>query len=303
MSSTPVDAGRADVVAVIVSYHPDVQALSRLVEALAAQTRAIVVVDNASPRLPALPPAVQLIRLPQNQGVAAAQNTGLQVAASTGARFALLLDQDSLPAAGMTGQLLAAWHDATAQGQRVGAVGPRIVDPLGRSEGFVTFGRGRYEALPADEGRAWVRCDMLIASGTLLPLDVVAQVGAMAEHLFIDKVDTEWSLRAAGRGYVLLGAPRAVLHHRLGLHERRLWFFGWRLLAQHAPFRYYYMVRNGLLLRRLPHAHAAWRRADGRQLLSLFLYFGLLAPGRLSNLRMMVRGLLDGWRGVSGRLP
>lgn len=302
MSSTPVDAGRADVVAVIVSYHPDVQALSRLVEALAAQTAAVVVVDNASPSLPALPPAVQLIRLPQNQGVAAAQNVGLQAAQRAGARFALLLDQDSMPAPDMTAQLLAAWHSATTQGQRVGAVGPRIVDPLGRSEGFVNFGRGRYEALPADERRAWMRCDMLIASGTLLPLDVLQQVGPMAEPLFIDKVDTEWSLRAASQGYALLGAPRALLHHRLGLRERRLWFFGWRLLAQHAPFRYYYMVRNGLLLRRLPHAPAAWRRADRRQLLSLLLYFGVLAPGRLANLRMMVRGLIDGWRGVSGRL-
>jgi rhamnosyltransferase len=302
MSSTPVDAGRADVVAVIVSYHPDVQALSRLVEALEAQTGAVVVVDNASPQLPPLPPTVQLIRLPQNLGVAAAQNVGLQAAQSTGARFALLLDQDSMPAADMTAQLLAAWHSATAQGQRVGAVGPRIVDPLGRSEGFVSFGRGRYEAQAADEGRAWMRCDLLIASGTLLPLDVLKQVGPMAEPLFIDKVDTEWSLRAASHGYALLGAPRAVLHHRLGLRERRLWFFGWRLLAQHAPFRYYYMVRNGLLLRRLPHAHAAWRRADARQLASLVLYFGLLAPGRWAALRMMARGFVDGLRNQGGPL-
>lgn len=302
MSRSPDDAGRADVVAVIVSYHPDVQALARLVDTLGRQTGTVVVVDNASPSLPELPPAVQLIRLPRNLGVAAAQNAGLQVAQRLGARFALLLDQDSLPAADMTAQLLAAWHDASGQGLRVGAVGPRIIDPQGRSEGFVVFGGGRYRALPADEGQAWMPCDMLIASGTLLPLDVVNEVGAMAEPLFIDKVDTEWSLRAASRGYLLLGAPRALLHHRLGLRERRLWFFGWRRLAQHAPFRYYYMVRNGLLLRRLPHAHAAWRRADLRQLLSLLLYFGLLAPGRLANLRMMWRGLLDGRRGVGGPL-
>ena len=302
MSSTPVEATPADVAAVIVSYHPDVQALSRLVDVLAAQTGAVVLVDNNSPRLPALPASVQLIRLPQNLGVAAAQNRGLEAATRAGARFALLLDQDSVPSADMTTQLLATWHAATAQGLRVGAVGPRIVDPLGRSEGFVSFNRGRYEAQPVDESCAWMRCDLLIASGTLLPLDVLAQVGPMAEPLFIDKVDTEWSLRAAHQGYVLLGAPRALLHHRLGLRERRLWFFGWRLLAQHAPFRYYYMVRNGLLLRRLPHAHAAWRRADARQLASLVLYFGLLAPGRWAALRMMARGVADALRHRAGPL-
>lgn len=290
------------VVAVIVTFHPDPNALTRLLQALALQVDGVVVVDNASASLPDMTALVQLIRLPRNEGVAAAQNVGLRAAAAAGARYALLLDQDSVPEADMCAALLAALEAARGDGVRVGAVGPLVVDPQGRSEGFVIFRRGRYEAVGLDSAASWVPCDMLIASGSLIPLDVVHEVGAMAERLFIDKVDTEWSLRAAAHGFALIGAPRARLHHRLGLRRWRVWWFGWRELSLHLPFRYYYIVRNGFLVRRLPHASAVWCRADRRQLLSLLLYFGVLAPGRWRALWMMVRGAYDGLRGVDGPL-
>lgn len=290
------------VAAVVVSYHPDPLALDALLAALAPQVQSVIVVDNASPAPPAVPAPVRLIRLACNEGIARAQNLGAQAALEAGADFVLLLDQDSLPAPDLVAQLRAALDAAAAQGWRVAAAGPLVVDRDGRSEGFVRFDRGRYEAMPPTDA-PWQRCDLLIASGTLIPAAAWHSVGGMEERLFIDKVDTEWCLRAAAAGFCLLGVPRARLHHRLGLRLQRLWFLGWRELAVHKPFRYYYMLRNGLLLRRLPHATPAWRRADARQLLSLLLYFGLLAPGRRAVLPMMWRGVVDGWRGVDGPLP
>jgi rhamnosyltransferase len=175
------------------------------------------------------------------------------------------------------------------------------VDTAGRFEGFVRFREGRYRALTVpDDERPWVDCDFLIASGSLIPLSAVDALGGMDERLFIDKIDTEWALRAAAAGYAFVGAPRARMQHSLGERHVRLWFGRWRVLSLHKPFRYYYMVRNGLLLRRSPHATAAWRRADLRQLRSIVLYFGILAPGRARALWMMARGLVDGLRGVHG---
>ncbi|MFT3818915.1 MAG: glycosyltransferase [Rubrivivax sp.] len=300
MSADPADPG---VTAVVVSYHPEPAALAALLAALAGQVRSVIVVDNASPALPALPPGVRLIRLDHNRGVAAAQNVGARAAlqADPAPQQLLLLDQDSLPQPGMVAALQAALQAAADAGLRPAAAGPLIVDENGRSEGFVRFRRGRYEAIqPA--GVAWIDCDLLIASGTLIPAAALQAVGEMDETLFIDKVDTEWCLRAAAAGWQLIGAPAARLWHRLGQRQIRLWFFGWRQLAVHAPFRYYYMWRNGLLLRRRPQATAAWKRADARQLRSLLLYFGLLAPGRWARLRMMARGIADSWHGVSGPL-
>ncbi|MCA0242577.1 MAG: glycosyltransferase family 2 protein [Proteobacteria bacterium] len=291
------------VAAVVVSYHPDAGALAALLAALqAAPLHAVIVVDNASPQPPVVAGGMQLIRLDRNLGVGAAQNVGIRAALQGGAAQVLLLDQDSLPQPGMVAALQAALQAAAAAGLRPAAAGPLIVDEQGHSDGFVRFRRGRYEALLPAAGEAWIDCDLLIASGTLIPAAALRAVGEMDEGLFIDKVDTEWCLRAAAAGWQLLGVPAARLHHRLGQRQLRLWFFGWRRLALHAPFRYYYMWRNGLLLRRRAHATAAWKRADARQLRSLLLYFGLLAPGRWARLRMMGRGLADGWRGHTGAL-
>lgn len=292
-----------DVIAVVVTFHPDRGALAAALAALLPQVRQVVVVDNGSTTANPVPGLEHhWLQLGQNLGVGAAQNRGIDAARAAGAGYVLLLDQDSRPAPGMVVALLAAYEAGCTQGQRVGAVGPAVVAPDGQFDGFIRFGQGRYQGVqPSDDGSA-VPCDMLIASGTLIPMPVLAEVGGMDETLFIDKIDTDWSLRATAAGYTLLGAPAARLQHRLGERQLRLWFLGWRSLAQHKPFRYYYMLRNGLLLRRRPHASAAWRRADRRQLLSIVLYFGLLAPGRASALGMMLRGMWHAWRGISGPL-
>ncbi len=297
-------AGRgASVVAVIVTYQPDPARLQRLVDAVQSQVAGIVVVDNASAVLPPLPsPAIRLLKLARNTGVGAAQNAGIRAALADHAAHVLLLDQDSMPEPDLVERLLEAGAAASAGGCAVAAVGPLIVDPEGRSEGFVRFRAGRYEPVATSGGEPWIDCDLLIASGMLIPLAALGAIGGMDETLFIDKVDTEWCLRAAARGFRLVGAPRARLHHSLGEHAVRIWLGRWRELRQHQPFRYYYMVRNGLLLRHSPHRTAAWCRADRRQLVSLFVYFGLLRFRGGAPLRMMLRGLVDGLRRISGPL-
>jgi rhamnosyltransferase len=293
----------ARVTAVVVTYEPEPERLQRALAAVRPQVSSVIVVDNGSRATPCIgTDDATLIRLPQNLGVGAAQNAGIRAAQAQGARFVLLLDQDSVPAPDMTRHLLDAHDRAERAGLAVGAVGARVQGPDGHDDGFVRFRAGRYLAVPVGTEDEWIDCDMLIASGTLLPLTSVERVGGMAEHLFIDKVDTEWCLRARASGLRLLGAPRALLHHRLGDSAVRIWFGRWRELRLHQPFRYYYMVRNGVLLRRSPHCTAAWCRADLRQLLSIVLYFGLLKPRGFAPLRMMLRGLVDGLRQVSGPL-
>jgi rhamnosyltransferase len=144
---------------------------------------------------------------------------------------------------------------------------------------------------------------MLIASGCLLTREALESAGAMDEDLFIDKVDTEWCLRAVSQGFALAGVPAARLQHRLGERTVRVWWLRWRELPAHRPLRYYYIVRNSLLLWRRPHAGWRWRSADIKQWLHITLFFGLLASGRREILPMVWRGLRDGLRGRTGRLP
>jgi rhamnosyltransferase len=292
--------------AVIVTYHPEPLLVRDVVEAVQSQVTAVHVVDNGSAEstLDALRTmaGVQLHPQMRNLGIGAAQNAGIRVALAAGADFVLLLDQDSLPSPGMVAELLDVHGQLSRQGQRVGALGPLRVAADGSQAGFARLGIGRYREMFPAAGERWCTCDVLIASGSLMPRAALEGAGLMDEGLFIDKVDIEWCLRAARRGYVIAGVPGARLAHRLGDRTVRLWALRWYRLPLHQPFRYYYMVRNSILMQRTPGVGWRWRLADAYQGLQILLFFGLLVRGRGKNLRMMLRGLWDGLHAVNGPL-
>jgi rhamnosyltransferase len=70
----------------------------------------------------------------------------------------------------------------------------------------------------------------------------------------------------------------------------------------HHPFRYYYIIRNSLLLARRPWATWRWRAADLRQSIYIAVFFGLLSKRRGESLKYMGLGLLHGLAGRAGKL-
>jgi rhamnosyltransferase len=122
----------------------------------------------------------------------------------------------------------------------------------------------------------------------------------MDEYLFIDEVDTEWCLRARARGYQCIGACGAVMAHTLGSDTMRLHVGRSRHVPIHSPVRLYYIMRNGLLLARMPHVPATWWLTNLKRLAAQFVLFSVLVAPRWRNLRMMSRGILDGLLGRGG---
>lgn len=304
-----IEPSQTNVCAVIVSYHPDPVALQHLIGIVAAQTDAVVLVDNASDggwheaAGCALSDAGgALLRQGENIGLAAAQNIGIEWARAHGCSHVLLLDQDSEPTQGMVASLLEALRRLSATG-RAGAVGPRFHDPREhRDAPFVKLGFPLNRKLWCADAEQAIACDFLISSGMLIPLAVLDQVGSMDAGLFIDNVDLEWGFRARALGFALHGVCGAMLHHRLGDTRRALpWGLG--QVVVHGPSRLYYMMRNRLRLYRMPHTPRVWIAQDlPRVLVKLFLFGALIGPRR-RNLRCMVRGLADGWRGRQGAAP
>lgn len=289
------DAG--SVCAVVVTYRPDHQALAVLLHAIAPQVGSIVIVANAA--TPEMQPLVrgcsaQACLLPQqeNIGLAAAQNLGIAWARSQGYRYVILLDQDSEPTADMVGQLLGALL-SLGRVYPVGAVGPRFHDPREhRDAPFVRVGFPINRKIWCGNAQGTVRCDFLISSGSLIPVEVLDAVGSMDAGLFIDNIDLEWSFRARAKGFALFGVCAASMHHRLGDARRTLPLGG--QVVVHGPHRLYYMMRNRVCLYREPHTPRLWVAQDlPRVVVKLFL-FGLLIGPRRRNLRFMLRGLWDG---------
>jgi rhamnosyltransferase len=285
------------VCAVVVTYQArraDIDLLIRSLEGAAGQ---VVVIDNGSPELEESAfHGATLKKLPANLGIAAAQNEGIRLARSFGARYVVFLDQDSKPQPGMVARLVSALERLRAAGHKVACVGPELRLPGSNEPSFFRKGLGSVRCA----GEEPVECDYLIASGTLIPLEVLQRVGELDETLFIDQVDTEWCYRARAMGYRVFAVCGAVLEHELGAERRRIWLGRWRRVPRHKPFRYYYMFRNSLLLARRGHVPFTWKVRQWAWLSLVFVFFGVL--GGRGELGWMLKGLRDGLRGVGGKL-
>lgn len=294
--------------AVVVTHRPDSARLEQLLAALASEGCPVLLIDNATPQWDPQSidgrHSVRAVRqLPGNEGLASAQNAGIALARARRASCVLLMDQDSVPQPGMVRALWDTLQRLRQSGVRVACVGSRQRLPhLDGLTGFATLGwLGPKQAACRGADRA-VECDTLIASGSLIPMDVLDAVGGMDESLFIDLVDTEWCFRARAKGYRVFGACGAVLEHRLGDSARRVWAGRWRSVPRHPASRYYYIFRNTVLVGRRDFVPLKWLLYYLRWLATLFLVHGVFARDRAGELGMMVRGALDGVRGISGRL-
>jgi rhamnosyltransferase len=300
------------VVAVVVSFKPELLRLESLLGALKNQVAHIIVVDNASGdqtlgalRRMASRGTIVLVENTVNLGLGAALNQGCRRAEDLGATHLLLHDQDSVPRPHMVRHLLDALLRLGEEGRRVAAVGPVWVDE--RHDGSPRFPFVTYSGLRAHKhycqdsaSDRLIKTDMIITSGTVMGVDARRRIGPFDEGLFVDSTDIEWCFRAASAGYELYGVCKAEMGHQLGDDVRRVWFLRQRAIIRHSPSRLYYMMRNRVLLYRRPIAPLSWIVWDIRHAVGKLVIFALFVPPRLENVRFMLRGLADGFRGATG---
>jgi rhamnosyltransferase len=302
------------VFAVLVTHRPDEGLLKQGVEATLDQVGQMVVVDNGSSRdtLARLRglcerQGLTLISLGENLGLAKAQNVGIEWSLRAGCSHVLLLDQDSIPEAGMVRELLSASR-RLGRSFRIAAVGPRFVNSDFANESyFVQYKAFRIKrrfcrgSSPEESHRA----DFLISSGALLPSEALADVGGMDESLFIDHVDTEWFLRARSKGLRSCGVCSAKMRHRLGERTVRLRMPGRkRYVAQYKPERYYYIFRNSIWLCRRPYVPATISAIFLFRLLGIAAVALLAGSCKAQFCLQAVKGVKDGVFGsCPGRAP
>ncbi|HET7728841.1 MAG TPA: glycosyltransferase [Usitatibacter sp.] len=303
----------AGVFSITVAFNPEPARLLEQLEALRGQVEEAILVDNGSmpPIERALDEAavrgfdrrhVRLVRLSENRGIAGGMNVGIGHARGSGAGHVLLLDHDSVPAAGMVERLVEGHRKAEATpGGAVAAVGPRVHDPRDAGEyPFVRLGWTHNEHRRCAGPGEIVACDFLISSGALVPMAAVDRVGEFDESLFIDNVDLEWCCRARHRGLRLFGVCDAHLDHRLG-DARRPVLGGFGLVV-HSPERLYYMTRNRFMLYRRAYMPLKWKWKDLLRALFKFAATMLVAGNRREYARMTAAALRDAWHDRGGPL-
>jgi rhamnosyltransferase len=278
--------------AAVVAYHPNIELLNRVLAAIAPQVTDVLLVANDGGAWSCqLPINVTLSRQDKNIRLGAAYNLALGWARRRGAAYLLLLDQDSVPAPGMVALLVNAFKPADP----VAATGPLWRDSRTGEDGFFVrlagWGARKYRPTAGEI----VPVDFLISSGSLISLDALAEIGPFDERLFIEHVDTDWSLRARAKGYLLHGVADARLDHAFGEDTLSAWPLGrGRQLFLYPPERNYYLLRNSIALWRRPYAPWRWVLHDVRRTALLMLFNVLRIPPRLERLRLMLRAIRDG---------
>jgi rhamnosyltransferase len=291
--------------AVCVTFNPEISIFAQVIAATRPQVEGIVVVDNGSMegnRQNVIDlcrqAALKMVTLSTNQGLASALNVGISLALSEGSTDVLLLDHDSVPESGMVAAMAAAKEALTVKGERVGALGARMIDArTGSAAPFVRFGAlGLERTHCGDSVDQAIPADMLCTSGSLISASVLKIVGLMDGALFVDHVDTDWCLRASAAGFRLFGVCGAGLSHRLGDEIVHITFPVARSIHVHSPLRIYYFVRNSLRLYSQPYAPWRWIVPDAVRLLRLVIFYCVFIPKRREYFGAVWRGVRDGCR-------
>lgn len=298
------------IVAIAVSFLPNINDLKSLLEAISPQVTLVVVVDNTPNPNPNLLSCcaklnnLKLISLGENFGIAYAQNRGIEWAQEFGADYVLLLDQDSIPFPDMVSKLMK-YYSSDDANSRVAAIGPVTVDTRSNIKSYflttcfwLPF---RYIPNKKKSGNL-ISVSFLIASGSLINMSAISRIGGKRSNYFIDHVDTEWCLRARQNGFKLLGVHDAFLKHTLGDTVKRVWFLYARHVAYHSALRDYYMFRNTIHLLRDVKISFSWQVFMLYRLIQFMMYFLIFAQDRKIRLRLMFLGLFHGLKGIDGKL-
>jgi rhamnosyltransferase len=289
---------------VISAFNPAAALLDACMSLL-SQTASVTIVDDGSTAdvteiLDACAAAgCQVVLLGHNSGIASALNAGVDAAfeGAPSADFVITLDQDSALQGDYVARAVAAFESATAAGVRVGLVAPHSVEGL--------------PSRVAEVRNSVVLGLEPIQSGLVIPRSVWQDAGPFRGGLFIDSVDTEYFMRLCDAGFETVLAPGTHLGHSLGgrfqptVFGHRLRFGGRDIsFVRSAPFRYYYIARNRVLMNRAFGArHRAW---SVRETLLDARHFAIVlafSPNRAGLGRLIIAGWRDGVRGRQGRMP
>ncbi|MCB1048443.1 MAG: glycosyltransferase [Calditrichaeota bacterium] len=192
----------------------DATRLQSLLVALASQTRwaHVVVVDDASPRWPQTQNA-EVIRLPHNNGPAAARNRGLQRALELSAEIVAFTDADCVPDSAWIEKIIQAFHLDRSAHAISGAT-------LSKDQSWL----GRYhERNGTLNGRRLAGSECLLYGPTCnlaLCADLAAVLRFDESFPFAAAEDIDFCCRAIMTGWQIRHSTHAVVWHDFGYDQQ-----------------------------------------------------------------------------------
>lgn len=280
------------VCSIIVTYNPDISVISKLIHALINQVGKIIIIDNNSnnkDKLNIFSESVRIIFLNENIGLAAAQNIAIRNVGDEITHI-VLFDQDSTVKENFVTEMLRYEENLIYSGYKVSAVGPKLIDQESSYEYPSTLYKGIFSKRPVVSDNS-IAQTFIIASGSLIRMDVIKEVGLMCERYFIDYIDVEWCMRAKSFGYFCYINSKVSMNHSMG--DSRVSIFG-KKISMHSDIRRYYTFRNALFLCKLDYIDSSYKRVILFHNLIRFFLGIFLSKTKFKTFKIYLKGFLDG---------
>lgn len=270
----------------IVLYNPDVLKLKKNLDAIFPQVKKIFIVDNGSENFNEFSPLLkdyqnaELHCLNENKGIAFAHNKICSLAEENKFDWALLLDQDSeVP------QNIIQTYETYSDSSDIGMLCAKVVDR--------NFGELNYLAHKIENEFVQV----CIASASAIKISAWRNVGGFCNEMFIDSVDFDMCQSLLENNYKILKINKLSFFHEVG-KSKVVTFRGKQyMILNHAPVRYYYMIRNAFLLARRHHNLVR----QVRLIIIRFFLVNKYETNRIEKNKMMLKGFFHGIIGKFGK--
>jgi rhamnosyltransferase len=155
---------------------------------------------------------------------------------------------------------------------------------------------------PASLDDHWDEVDLVITSGSLLPLAAYFAIGPFREEFFIDYVDEDYCLRAKAKGYRVIRSRKHLMSHAIGSPTLHANFGVRKWTTNHSPDRRYYIARNNtVLLREYGNFPAGmWALKSLSRRLRQCKRIALYESMKTRKIAAVLQGWWDGIRGNMG---
>ena len=287
------------IIAIIVSFNPNITTLSNLLNSVHQQVDEIALIDNNSTNNGEISSLLTTFKkvyyapLDNNYGIAKAQNIGIKYAFEKNSERIVFFDQDSVVPSNFIQKLTIALSECPS-GENVCGIGPLFSDNV---RGFIypliklNKCGSRKRIIPTAGDSSPIEVSILNSSGSLINLNHFARTGPLKDDFFIDYVDTVWCLRAQSMGLKFYAAPTVRMGHSIG--DRSIKFFG-RHIPVHSATRRYYRVRNSILMIKLSYIPKVLALREFFVVTIQQLIFIAIERNKKSYTSSLWRGIIDG---------
>lgn len=235
---------------VIVTYNPDITLLNKSISSLLFQVDNLCIVDNGSAsiekikELANIDKKILLISLADNKGIAFATNEGLKFFIDKSFDYVITSDQDTVFPNNYVENIKKNIVLFKNEIQDIAAFAPVFFEEnQNKIAPVYQFKKKKIVKIPLEKD--YLDVFQAIASGLVLNLSLIQNIGLMNEDLFIDLVDFEWGWRVNYCKKRIVCCKNMQIVHKLGDFSKNL---GSKNVSMHSYVRNYYITRNSFYL-------------------------------------------------------